>query len=366
MKKIKNKRIKIRNNIDFIDALKKEKYIENYSNIDEIKSTLMRIFGISSYTVDKITKSFTNSDITYKVKDVKEFIDYMQNIEDFYNQHNKLSEKIKKFNEINITRVEYDRIHCKQDNVEEILKQINSIKVKISKKINEQEILKLINIEKDLEKEYLFAKDIELLKSMITVNNNFIEESYDIDSKIKTLSIKIPNYIDYSYIKSNKGSVEYHNHIKSYIPRMKRLIKNIDKYLKFEDDVCKINQSEALLDSLNIAVGEFNNIEFKAISGGTDIKGFCTVTSKDKSFFESKKVNKLGELGIGYNRINDSEKKILEEIHRQIKKGELKNTGRLTLYTRWEPCPSCYYVIKQFSDLYPNINIDVKYEKNYG
>ena len=82
--------------------------------------------------------------------------------------------------------------------------------------------------------------------------------------------------------------------------------------------------------------------------------------------FKSSKVNKLGKLGIGYNRINDSEKKILEEINKQIESNELEDKGELVLYSKWQPCPSCYYVISQFCEKYPRIKFKVKYRNKYG
>ena len=92
---------------------------------------------------------------------------------------------------------------------------------------------------------------------------------------------------------------------------------------------------------------------------------YCTVVPMDKSAFISRKVNKLGELGVGYNRVNDSEKKILEEINKQIENGKLKDEANLILYSKFEPCPSCYYVISQFMNKYPKIKIHVKYKEKY-
>lgn len=86
----------------------------------------------------------------------------------------------------------------------------------------------------------------------------------------------------------------------------------------------------------------------------------------EKAVFKSSKVNKLGKLGVGYNRVNDSEKKIFEEIHKQIEVKALKNEGNLILYSKWEPCPSCYSVISQFCKKYPDIKVKVKYSKKYG
>ena len=149
---------------------------------------------------------------------------------------------------------------------------------------------------------------------------------------------------------------------------MKRLIRNIDKYIEVEDvnGVFKINQSTAIQDSVNMAIAVFNNQEFRAVSGKNDIKNSCKLVSLEEAVFESCKVNKLGKLGIGYNRVNDSEKKIFEYINKKIEHKELNPEGNLTLYTKWQPCPSCYYVISQFINKYPKIDIKVKYYKEYG
>ena len=173
--------------------------------------------------------------------------------------------------------------------------------------------------------------------------------------------------LGFAYVKAEKGTVEYHQHIKSYIPRMKRLIKNLDKYIiEEEKGTFKINQSIAIQDSVNMAVALFNDMEFRAVSGKNDIENSCTLIPLGQDYFKSCKVNKLGKLGIGYNRVNDSEKKIIEEIHKLITKGKLKAEGDFTLYSKWEPCPSCYYVISQFIEKYPKINLKVMYYKEYG
>ena len=143
--------------------------------------------------------------------------------------------------------------------------------------------------------------------------------------------------------------------------------KNLDKYIiEEEKGTFKINQSIAIQDSVNMAVALFNDMEFRAVSGKNDIENSCTLIPLGQDYFKSCKVNKLGKLGIGYNRVNDSEKKIIEEIHKLITKGKLKAEGDFTLYSKWEPCPSCYYVISQFIEKYPKINLKVMYYKEYG
>ena len=288
----------------------------------------------------------------------------------FENEHNKLCEKISEVKKLIIDRIEYEREMSSQDNVYDIQKAIEEIKSDISIiRISEEEKAKLEDLEKELDKDYLYAKDIELLKKMVIIKKESVNEKYNAETKTRTISIEIPNHISYHYIKPKKGTVEYHEHLSNNIPRMQRLIKNLNKYMKtYENEKAtfKIDQSKALQDTINIAVAVFDNKEFKAISGSNNITSYCTQPPEDSAIFESCKVNKLGKLGIGYNRVFDSEKKILEEIHKQIEAKVLKNEGTLMLYSKWEPCPSCYFVMSQFCKYHPDINVQVKYNKKYG
>lgn len=364
----KNTRIKIRS----IDDLKKRLKVEGYNfklyNEDDFKQYFLKIFNIEDEIYDKLYKSLNKENITYKVQSISDLIDYIQNIIIFENQHNKLFDKIKKLRKIQIERIEYERILSTQDDVEHIFKIIEEVKKEVSSEIDNEGKLKLQALEEEIADNYVYAKDIELLKRMITFNNENVKEEYDITTQTKKVFIEIPNEIDYKYVKALKGSVEYYQHIKSYIPRMKRLIKNLDKYIIREDKECGfvINQSSAIQDSVNMAVAVFNGREFRAVSGKNDIENSCMLIPLGEEHFKSCKVNKLGKLGIGYNRVNDSEKKILEEIHKKIELNVLDSYGNLILYSKWEPCPSCYYVISQFCKKYPKINLKVKYYKNYG
>lgn len=368
LKKTKRDRIKINDLIDFKDALKREGYKINDFNENKFKEEFANAFAVDKALVETLYEDLNNPNITYKVYDINDLIDYMKKIMLFEDEYNKLYEKIKNIERINIHRVEYDRKLSVQDDVTHILKVIENTKKNISKPISKDDKEKLEKLEEEISREYLYAKDIELLKKMLIKSQN-VKETYDIESKIKMISIDVPKDIKCDYIFAKKGSVEYHEYLSSNIPRLQRLIKNIHKYIKTHEEekaIFKINQSEALQDSINVAIAIYNNKEFRAISGSNDIKGYCNVTPAKKAVFKSIKVNKLGNLGIGYNRVNDSEKKILEEIHRKIELKVLENQGELTLYTKFEPCPSCYYVINQFCEKYPKIKVQVKYNKKYG
>ena len=347
--------------------LQKEDYNVGLLSEIEFKKEIINEFNINNKIYEEIYKILDKGNITYKVRGVKEFIDYIECEIIFEDEHNKLCEKINKIKTLIIDRVEYERILTTQDDVEHILKIIEETKKSISTKINEEGKIKLEALEDEINRDYVYAKDIELLKRMIICNNKNVKEEYDEKSQTKTLFIEIPQKIGFDYVKAEKGTVEYHQHIKSYIPRMRRLIKNLDKYIiESNNNTYKINQSSAIQDSVNMAVVLYNGKEFRAVSGKNDIENSCTLIPPGQECFESCKVNKLGKLGIGYNRINDSEKKILEKIHSLISDGSLIDEGQLILYSKWEPCPSCYYVISQFIKKYPKINLKVMYYKEYG
>ena len=366
VKSIKKDRIKIRTMKDFNKALQNENYNFNVLTEEEFKEKIINELNVNNKICEEMYRTLKNGNITYKVNGIIDFIDYIESIIIFEDEHSKLCEKISKIKTLIIDRVEYERILTTQDDVDHILKIIEETKKSISIKINEEGKAKLESLEDEIDRDYVYAKDIELLKRMIICNNKNIKEEYDENSQTKTLFIEIPQNIDFDYIKSEKGTVEYYKHIKSYIPRMKRLIKNLDKYIIKYNNTYKINQSTAIQDSVNVAIAIYGGKEFRAVSGKNDIENSCTLIPLGKEYFKSCKVNKLGKLGIGYNRINDSEKKILEKIHKLINDGSLSDEGELILYSKWEPCPSCYYVISQFIEKYPKINLKVMYYKEYG
>lgn len=369
LKKIKKERIKISNIDEFKEALKREGYKINEFNEEKFKEKITKIFKIDSSVTERLHICIKDDNITYTANNIRDFIDYIEKIILFENEHNKLCKKISKVKRLHIDRIEYERELKSQDNVEHIINAIKKIKSDTAATINKEEKTILENLELELDKEYIYAKDIELLKKMIITKKEAVKEQYNEKTKMKTISIEVPKQIDFRYIPVKIGTVEYHQHLNNNIPRIQRLIKNMNKYMKVHEKekmTFKINQSKALQDSINIAVAVYDNQEFKAISGSNDIVNYCTAPPKEMAVFKSSKVNKLGNLGVGYNRVNDSEKKIFEEIHKQIEAKVLKDEGKLILYSKWEPCPSCYFVISQFCEKHPNIKIQVKYSKKYG
>ena len=131
-------------------------------------------------------ETLNKSEVTYRADNVKNFIEYMENIYLFQNEHNKLIEKIKDISKLNIDRVEYERIITTQDNVNHMINDIERIKKEVSMKINEKDIYRIEDIEKQLDNDHVYTRDIELLKKI--VGNNIKTQSYDNETKIKTIS----------------------------------------------------------------------------------------------------------------------------------------------------------------------------------
>ena len=308
----KKLRVRIKDKKEFRNVLKNEGFEIKDFKEEKIKELLLNEFIVNDNTLRKM-KECINDEIAYRVDDIKDFIDYIEKILLFEKNHKLLVSKINNMDEFYIDRIEYEKEVQFQEEIYNLMEIVEEIKLKTKEEISEEERERLINLEKEIEEEYLYAKDIELLKSMVIKNNCKVKESYNRDTKVKRLLIKSEERLGYGYVKAKKGTVEYHEYLNRNIPRMRRLIKNIDKYIE-KDKVhigkIRINQSKTLQDSINVAVALFNGKEFKAISGSNEIIGYCEGRKEEKQAFKSMKVNKIGKLGIGYNRINDSEKKI--------------------------------------------------------
>lgn len=354
--KKKGKRITISNEEDFYNlvGLDKDLEIAEYYNVD-----------IS--VINNIKDCFNLEKVSFKVKDVNELLNYSKIILEFENEYNKLLNEISHISKIEFNRIEYNREHCIPEDLSKLKREIDEFVANLVDELSEEEENKLLYLEKEIDKLYLYSKDIELLKNIMRQNSISEIEKYNEKSKIKSRTLEIKSQKFPMFLKQQKGSVEYFKHISSYIPRMKRLRKSLKNYLyEIEAGNYRINQSEALQDSINIALVYYNNIEFKAISGSNEILDYCKAPHVEEQKFKSRRVNRLGDFGIGYNRVNDSEKKILEKIHRLIEEKKVKDNGDLVLLSMLEPCPSCYSVIHQFSKLYPNIKINIKFKKSYG
>ena len=370
----KRERIDISNVRDLRNALNREGYevgdLDCISDV-QFKKIISSTINIKSSIAGKIYEKINEGCITYRADNIDDFIDYMEKVIEIENLSKKLWDKISKIDRLNIKRTEYERVQCKKDNVRHMFNSIEFVRNNLCERIDDYGKNRLIEIEKKLHSEYIYAKDIELLKKMITKEGQIIEDTYEKDTNNKTLYFHIPEQLNSNYIKPKEGTVEYHDHITRNIPRIKRLIDNLYKYMELvsncsEKEIYMINQSNTLQDSINIAVADFNDREFKAISGSSHIEGYCTAPTEENAAFKSSKVNRLGILGVGYKREFDSEKKIIEKIHKLIQSNEIHDGGQLIMYSIWEPCPSCCYAINQFCSIYPNIKFKLKYWKKYG
>ncbi|CAN1213550.1 Deaminase [Tumidithrix helvetica PCC 7403] len=106
--------------------------------------------------------------------------------------------------------------------------------------------------------------------------------------------------------------------------------------------------------SRNVAIArcwiEETFFELFAISGKTDRKG--SVGLPKQVMFE------LLDPPPGHFRGLDSEYKLLEEIaSRYTQNKSIK--GRIELFTERKPCLSCCYVINQFRQAFPNIELSI-------
>lgn len=357
--KKKKKRVKINKLIDLKNELGAEGVF-----LEEFTVEALLAANIDKVVINRILEVLKSEEVTYVSTSVEGFIEYIKREIELEEYIEKLYKKLSNIESIKIHRVEYEREPAIKDNVDEVVELIKVSKENTVNTINEEELNNLANVEKSIDEEYLYAKDIELLKKILLSGNSNFHEEYNDENKIRVLTIKVPKGINLDYIKVRRGSIEYYEHISSYIPRLKRLSKNLHKYLHKESSI--INHSSAIQDSVNIAIANYNGRDYKAISGKNNIKGFCKAPLIEEGHFEACKVNKLGKLGVGYRRVNDSEKKILEEISREIQNGKVPKEGILTLYSKWEPCPSCYYVISQFCEKYPDIKVKIKYSREYG
>ena len=94
------------------------------------------------------------------------------------------------------------------------------------------------------------------------------------------------------------------------------------------------------------------------------VKGSGISVMLEKSPFKTLDVNNKNIVnGEGaWSRSVDAEYKILSDIQKRLG-NNFNATGEVKLYKRLIPCPSCEGVINQFQKMYPNIKVEIIYEK---
>ena len=156
----KKQRLKITNLNDLKQALLQEGYTEIDFEENTYKDSISKNFKVENSVIDMMYETLNKSEVTYRADNVKNFIEYMENIYLFQNEHNKLIEKIKDISKLNIDRVEYERIITTQDNVNHMINDIERIKKEVSMKINEKDIYRIEDIEKQLDNDHVYTRDI--------------------------------------------------------------------------------------------------------------------------------------------------------------------------------------------------------------
>nr|WP_010293929.1 hypothetical protein [Clostridium senegalense] len=129
-KKIKKQRIDISNLNEFKDALKKEGYKINEFDEERFKVEVAKIFEVDNSLIENLYTCISEEEITYRVDDIKDLIDYINKMILFENQHNKLYKKISTIKKINIDRIEYEREPSIQDNVGNMMNIIKKYQIR--------------------------------------------------------------------------------------------------------------------------------------------------------------------------------------------------------------------------------------------
>ena len=131
LNKIKKERIRINNINDLKNALKKEGYDTNEFDEENLREKIKQAFEVDNSVIDKLYMCLTDNDITYRADSVTDFMDYIEKMILFENEHNNLCKKIIGVKKLIIDRIEYEREMSSQDNVYDIINAIEEIKIEI-------------------------------------------------------------------------------------------------------------------------------------------------------------------------------------------------------------------------------------------
>ena len=96
VKSTKKDRIKIRTIKDFIKVLQNENYNLSMVTEEDFEEEIINRFNVNNKICEEIYRTLNNGNITYKVNGVKGFIDYIESVIIFEDEHNKLCKKIKR------------------------------------------------------------------------------------------------------------------------------------------------------------------------------------------------------------------------------------------------------------------------------
>ena len=163
----KKQRLNINSLNDFNKALIDEGYEEISFEENKFKEDIIKTFKLENSVIDSMYKYLNNSEVTYRADNIKNFIEYMENIKLFNDEHNSLIEEIKNINKLNIDRVEYERVISTQDDVNHMINDIEKIKKSVSKKVNSNALSILEDIEKHSRKPKKLANSISEMSAIM-------------------------------------------------------------------------------------------------------------------------------------------------------------------------------------------------------
>lgn len=96
--------------------------------------------------------------------------------------------------------------------------------------------------------------------------------------------------------------------------------------------------------------------QIKTTSGNPSLNEYSIEPQEKDIIFKATEAPDVN--GIPYLRTADTEYKILNDLAKQL--GDKVDTkGKIKLFTELDTCGSCNYIIRQFKDKYPNIEIEV-------
>ncbi|MEZ2737354.1 deaminase domain-containing protein [Aneurinibacillus aneurinilyticus] len=96
--------------------------------------------------------------------------------------------------------------------------------------------------------------------------------------------------------------------------------------------------------------------QIKTTSGNPSLNEYSTEPKGKDIIFKATEAPDVN--GIPYLRTADTEYKILNDLAKRL--GDKVDTkGKIRLFTELDTCGSCNYIIRQFNDKYPNIEIEV-------
>lgn len=122
-----------------------------------------------------------------------------------------------------------------------------------------------------------------------------------------------------------------------------------------EVNIKGLDQSDFYSHSRISNYDQIQNTEF-----ASKVKSISREYSYEESYFKPLKVDSDGIIDSdkAWLRNVDTEHKMLEDIARKLQ-GNRNASGTIKLFTELPPCPSCQKVVREFCEMFKNINVEV-------